>query len=178
MEQWATVASTLIAGVGLLFAGGQLRVMNRAAALDRRVAYDGVVAAWQPIEAPREADANGSAVWLYELSVHNPGRLPIDDIRVDWHFACAVQRRQSGVVDLPTTTLRLHTPVLPGGGERRWQRRLVMNFAEAQAALADTYALVHYVDMEGKSHTNRWPRKRRTHVLDRDGLDVLPKAQG
>jgi hypothetical protein len=161
MSEWAAVASALIAGVGLLFAGGQLMVMNRAAAMERRVARDGVVVSWRPIEAPRKAESDGSAVWLYEVRVHNPGRLPVDDVQVDWHFQCPVRRRRSGFLEPATKQLQLVTPVLPGGDERRWERRLVMNYAEAEAALPGTFAIVHFVDIEGRRQTNCWPRSRR-----------------
>ena len=165
MSEWAAVASTLIAGMGLLFAGWQLMIMNRAAALERRVAREGVVVSWRPIEAPREPGSDGTAVWLYEVWVHNPGRLPVDDVRVDWHFQCPVQRRRSCVLDPATKRLQLFTPVLPGGDQRRWERRLVMNYAEAEAALRETFAEVHFVDIEGRSQTNRWPRGRRLHII-------------
>jgi len=160
MSEWAAVASTLIAGVGLLFAGWQLMIMNRAAALERRVARDGVVVSWRPVEAPRAAEPDGTAVWLYELRMHNPGRLPVDNVRVDWHFPCPVQRRRAGVLEPATNTLILATPVLAGGDERRWERRLVMNYAVAEATLPNTFAEVHFVDIEGRSRTNRWPRTR------------------
>jgi hypothetical protein len=163
MSEWAAVASTLIAGVGLLFAGGQLRITNRAAAMERRIARDGVVVSWQPVEAPREAQPDGAGVWLDDVRVHNPGRMPVDVVVVDWHFKCAVQRRRGGVLDPPTTHLQLVAPVLPGGGERRWERRLVMNYAEAEKALPGTFAEVRFVDIEGRSHTNRWPRSKRDH---------------
>jgi hypothetical protein len=155
---WATVASALIAGVGLLFAGWQLMIMNKAAAMERRVALNGVVASWRPVEAPRAPEPDGTAIWLYEIHVHNPGRLPIDNVRVDWHFTCPVQRRRSGVLEPATKLLQLTTPVLPGGGERRWERRLVIDYVEAEAALSQTYAQVHFVDVEGRSRTTRWPR--------------------
>jgi hypothetical protein len=92
------------------------------------------------------------------VHVHNPGRLPIDNVRVDWHFSCTVRRRRSGVLEPATKLLQLTTPVLPGGGERRWERRLVMDYAEGEAALPETYAQVHFVDVEGRSRTTRWPR--------------------
>ena len=93
--------------------------------------------------------------------MHNPGRMPVDDVRVDWYFKCPVQRRRDGVLDPSTTHLQLVQPVLLAGGERRWHRRLVMSYAEAEVALPDTYAEVHFVDVEGNSHTNRWPRTKR-----------------
>jgi hypothetical protein len=167
MGEWATVASTLIAGVGLLFAGGQLMVMNRTAAMERRVARDGVVVTWQPVQAPRAALTDGTGVWLYKIRVHNPGRMPVDDVRVDWHFSCWVQRRRHGFLDVPTKQLKLFTPVLPGGGERVWERRLVMNYAEAEKALPDTYADLHFVDIERRAHVNTWPRSKRAQSRDR-----------
>src|SRR2546421_4056894 len=86
MSDWAAVASALIAGIGLLFAGWQLMIMNRAAKLERTVARDGVVVSWRPIEAPRQPEPDGTAVWLYEIRLDNPGRLPVDNVRVEWHF--------------------------------------------------------------------------------------------
>ena len=159
MAEWAAVASTLIAGIALFFAGGQLLVMNRTAAMERRVARDGVAVSWRPLDAPYAAEADGTAAWLYLIEVHNPGRLPIVDVRVEWHFQCPVQRRRSGHVEAPTNLIVLTAPVLAGGATRPWERRLVMNFAEAEAALPATYAEVHFVDAEGESRTNRWPRR-------------------
>lgn len=40
-----------------------------------------------------------------------------------------------------------------------------MNYAEAEAALRETFAEVHFVDIEGRSQTNRWPRGRRLHII-------------
>lgn len=162
MSEWAAVFSTLIAGLGLFFAGGQLLVMNRTAAMERRVARDGVVVSWRPLDAPRVAEADGSAVWNYLVEVYNPGRLPIVDVRVEWYFQCHVQRRRSGHLEPATKVLSLTTPVLAGGGTRPWERRLVMNFAEAEVALPSTYAEVHFVDAEGQRRVNRWPRDSRS----------------
>ncbi|NUT37745.1 MAG: hypothetical protein HOV79_32270 [Hamadaea sp.] len=162
MAEWATVASTLIAGVGLFFAGAQLLVMNRSAAMDRRIALEGVVVSWRPIEAPRIAEADGNGVWLYEVRVHNPGRMPVDDVQVDWHFQCDVRRRRSGELDPPTRHLRLTVPVLPGGCNRVWERRLVMKYHEAEAMLPKTFATVAFVDIDGRSQSNTWPRSART----------------
>lgn len=103
-----TVASTLIAGIGLLFAGAQLLVMNRSAAMDRRIALEGVVVSWRPVEAPRGPEEDGTAAWLYEIRVHNPGRMPVDDVQVDWHFQCDVRRRRSGALEPPTRAPPAH----------------------------------------------------------------------
>src|SRR5690606_30797666 len=97
---------------------------------------------------------------LYDIRVHNPGRMPVDDIKIEWNLACPVQRRRGGVLSPPVRQLVLVTPVLPGGGEHRWERRLVMDYAEAEKALPETYADVHFVDVEGHRHCNRWPRSQ------------------
>ncbi len=39
-----------------------------------------------------------------------------------------------------------------------------MNYAEAETALPETFAEVHFVDVEGRPQTNRWPRDKRRHV--------------
>lgn len=164
MGEWATVASTLIAGIGLLFAGAQLLVMNRSAAMDRRIALEGVVVSWRRVEAPRGPEDDGTAAWLYEIRVHNPGRMPVDDVQVDWHFQCDVRRRRSGALEEPTKHVRLTTPVLAGGREHLWNRRLVMNYREAEAVLPKTFATIAFLDIDGRSQSNTWPRSARAAV--------------
>ncbi len=73
MSEWAAVVSAIVAALGLVFAGRQLLLLNRQAAHDRRVAFDGVVVSWHALESPNHPDADGTAVWLYEITAHNPG---------------------------------------------------------------------------------------------------------
>jgi hypothetical protein len=96
---WLAATSSLIAAIGLVFTGYQVWVLNRQTRLDRRVVIDGVAVAWRPIEAPSRAERpDGTSAWLYELTVVNPGRLPIDDVHVHWVFPCDVVRlRHDGV---------------------------------------------------------------------------------
>jgi hypothetical protein len=151
---------------GAVFADGLCdwqprRSLPLPAGTDRRVSREDVVS-WRPIEAPRGPESDGSAAWLYEVRVDNPGRLPVDNVQVDWHFQCLVRRRRAAVLEPATKQLQLVTPVIAGGDQRRWERRLVMNYAAAEAALSATFAEVHFVDIEG-SHTNRWPRANQRH---------------
>src|SRR4051794_38691579 len=122
----------------------------------------GGAATWRAIESPnRVKHPDGRSEWLYELRVVNPGRLPIDDIQVHWMFPCDVVRvRHDGVTDLADRELVLGAPVLVGGAERIWKRRLLIDFAD-KAKLMDVYAEVDFNDMDGARHTNRWPRKPR-----------------
>jgi hypothetical protein len=154
----------LAVGVGRVLAGWQVRVMIRTLAMDRRVARESVVVSWRPIDVPRERQPGGSGVWVYEVRVHNPGRLPIDEVRVDWLFARPVQLSRSGVLEPPTTLLELFTPVLLGGHQHRWERRLVIGDAEAEGTLRNAFARVHFVDVEGNAQTNYWPRSSRSRI--------------
>jgi len=159
MNDLVAIASASIAAVGLFFAGWQLLLLNRNATYERRVAYDGVVVSWRPVEAPDHPNHDGAAEWLYELTVNNPGRLPIDHVVVRWVFPCLVQRvRGSGVLDAPVAELTLGTPVLAGGNSRKWRRRVRIDFGQ-RGTLPDTFAKIRYMDIDGNEHCNRWPRR-------------------
>jgi hypothetical protein len=159
MSDWAAAVSALIAGLGLLFAGGQLALLNRQARYERRVAYEGVVVSWYPLETPQHPDRDGSAAWLYEVTANNPGRLPIDHIEVRLVFPCKVRRvHYNGTMDEPTSELTMTTPVLAGGATRQWRRRLRIDFADRDD-LNGTFAQITFVDIDNRSHTNRWPRE-------------------
>jgi hypothetical protein len=156
VTDWTASASTLFAGVGLVFAGQQVLLGNRQAREDRRLGLEGVVVSWRVVEAPAAAEKDGSAVWIYEVTVTNPGKFAIDRVDIDWVFPCPVQRlRYDGSADAPGHELRLTTPVLPGGGQSTWRRTVRMDFSESRA---DTYAEVSFNDILGQQRRNRWPR--------------------
>jgi hypothetical protein len=168
MAEWAGIASALVAAVGLVFAGWQLLLLNRQARYDRRVAYDGVVVSWRPVEAPDQPDANGWCVWLFEVTVHNPGRLPIDNVEIRWYPATEVCRvRYHGGKDAPTSCLPMDASVLAGGQARTWERRITLPFAN-KGALDDMYATVTYTTIDNDRRTNRWPRVPRSAQLAAD----------
>jgi hypothetical protein len=159
MSDWAAVVSALIAAVGLVFAGWQLLLLNRQARYERRVAYEGVVVSWRALEAPQHPDSDGSAIWLYEVTAQNPGRLPIDHVEVRLVFPCEVRRvHYNGVLDAPVTELTMTSPVLAGGGARAWSRRLRIDFAHHDD-LDRTLAEITFVDIDNRPHANCWPRK-------------------
>jgi len=121
-----------------------------------------VAVSWRPVEAPsRRERQDGTSKWVYEVALVNPGRLPIDDVRIRWKFPCKVVRlRHDGLTDPPTDTLTLLAPVVIGGGERTWRRHLLIDYAEKKE-LIKTYAEVTFNDVDGQQRTNRWPRAPR-----------------
>ena len=84
---------------------------------------------WRPIRVPRESsDAGGRSRWVYEFTALNPGQLPVSAVRIEIHFGLDVERvHYDDRVDEPTRTLILETPVLAGGKEQSWRRKLLMN---------------------------------------------------
>ncbi len=162
MADWIAMASGIAAAAGLLFTGYQVWLLNRQARHDRRVVLDGVAVSWRPVEAPSQVERDdGRSHWLYELVLVNPGRLPIDDVHVRWRFPCEVVRlRHDGIMDSPTDALTLSAPVVVGGGERTWRRRLLINY-DHKRDLIRTYAEVTFTDIDGRRRTNRWPRSGR-----------------
>jgi hypothetical protein len=158
---WAGAASAVFAGIALIFAGRQLSLLNRQARDERRAALDGVAVSWQTVESPRQAEPDGTAQWVYQIEVTNPGRMPIDHVAIRWIFPVPVQRRRfDGTLDPAATELTLNTPVLAGGGRHIWRCRLRIDVAD-QAALTDAFAEVRFRDVDGEAHHNRWPRDQR-----------------
>lgn len=176
MADRIALASSIAAAIGLLFTGYQVWLLNRQARHDRRVVLDGVAVSWRPIEAPSHQERkDGTSKWVYEVILANPGRLPIEDVRIRWKFPCEVVRlRHDGVSDSPTDTLTLLSPVIIGGGERTWRRHLLIDYAQ-KANLIETYAEVTFNDIDGRAQTNRWPRAPRKPL---DGASTTPPSRG
>jgi hypothetical protein len=165
MSDLADVASMVTAGatcVALLFAGSELRRSRAHDLRKRRVEIEGVAVSWVPIEVPRTAqDEEGLASWVYEITAFNPGPLPISDVRVEILLALEVQRvRHDGHRDDRVGSLVLATPVLVGGGERKWRRRLLMNYDASHDALRQTRAIVSFLDPDDadRRQRNSWPK--------------------
>ena len=173
VADWSATASAVAAAIALFLTWRQLRLLNRQAAAERRVALDGVAVSWRAVEAPDHPEEDGSAEWLYEIAVHNPGRLPIDDIHIRWVFPCEVRRvRYSGTLGPPVCELVLRTPVLAGGDARVWKRRLRIDFGQRRI-LRKTFAEVsfgHLADEAGR-HRNRWPRRTESASLPSSAED-------
>jgi hypothetical protein len=154
-------------------------VLRRSRAQDlrkRRVEIEGVAVSWVPTEVPRAAqDEQGRASWVYEFTVSNPGPLPVSDVRVDVFFALKVQRvRYDGHLDDPADKLVLTTPVIAGGGQRVWRRRLLLDYAAGEEALPRTRAVVSFADPDDpqRRQHNSWPR----HLPAASGDDAVPSA--
>jgi hypothetical protein len=133
-------------------------LLNRQAAHDRRVAFDGVVVSWHALESPNHPDGDGTAVWLYEITAYNPGRLPIDSVSARVIFPCDVRRlHYDSGLDQASREVTMATPVLAGGYRRTWQRRLCIAYYE-KANLTRTHAEISLRDIDNEPHVNPWPR--------------------
>lgn len=181
MSNVADIASIVSAGatcVALVFAGVELRRSRAADRRKRRVEIEGVAVSWVPVEAPRAPqDEHGQASWVYEFTACNPGSLPISDVCVEVAFALPVRRvNYDGHLDAPTDKVVLETPVITGGGQRTWRRRLLLDYATAGDALPRTRALVSFTDPDDPSRTqhNVWPKR----LSGAEGKDAVPQAGG
>lgn len=166
MTSIADTASIVTSGatcVALVFAGLELQRSRARDRRRRRVEIEGVAVSWRPPRVPQgPEDDQGHGRWVYEFTAYNPGQLPVSDIRIEIRFALDVQRYHSdGQADEPTRMVVLETPVLAGGKERTWQRRLSMNYADSHAALPKTTAVISFIDPEDprKRQQNRWPKR-------------------
>ncbi len=131
----------------------------RVDALDVRAAeIDSVTLSTKVIERPTEASNRaGHGVWVYQYKVHNPGRLPITDVRTTITFPCDVQRlHYDGTLDEPTRCLHLQTPVIGPGGSDVHTRKLIIG-EDNRALLESTSAEVVFQTPDAGEHATHWP---------------------
>src|SRR5215210_5504028 len=88
----ATWVGSFAAVVALGFAGWQLRSSRRAESAARQAEIQGVAVAWRALIVPRVASSDGSGTWIYEITMNNPGRLPISNVEIDLTFPMHVSR--------------------------------------------------------------------------------------
>ena len=165
MTSIADIASIVTSGatcVALVFAGVELQRSRARDQRRRRIEIEGVAVSWRPPEVPRgPRDDQGRARWVYDFTAYNPGQLPISDVRIEIHFALDVERfHDDGSVEEPTRRLILETPVLAGGKERTWRRRLQMKYKDSHTALPRTNAVISFIDPEDprRRQENHWPK--------------------
>lgn len=161
----ADLASIMTSGatcVALVFAGLQLQRTRARDQFRRRVEIEGVAVSWRPTRVPTSAqDAQGRGRWVYEFTAHNPGQLPVSDVRIEVHFALDVKRvHYDNRIDESTRTLILKTPVLAGGKEQKWNRKLLINYADSHVALPETNAAISFIHPENPNvrRQNNWPK--------------------
>jgi hypothetical protein len=157
--RWRPVAGAVAAAV----AAWQLWRI-RVDALDSRAAEIASVAlVTTVVERPTNGDVcAGRGAWVYEYRVHNPGRLPISDVRATITFPCEVQRlRYDGTLDTPTRKLELRTHVV-APGESHGRRRTLLIDENDWSRLSDTRAVVTFHTPDAGEHTTHWPARRTT----------------
>jgi len=131
----------------------------RADAFDTRAAEIASVAIVTTlVERPTKAsNRDGSGVWVYEFSVHNPGRLPISDVSATITFPCAVQREHyDGTLETSARTLHLRTPVIAQGGIHTRRRHLLIA-EDNRSCLDSMLAEVTFRTPDAGAHTTHWP---------------------
>lgn len=148
------LVTAVAALAAVLVAGLEFRGVLRARRASQRAELDGVAVQWHPLVRPNHAEADGSAVWKYEITVHNPGHLPIRGVSVALTFPFDVRRiHHDATLDAPTRTLRLHQSVIIAGGTRTWRRSLRISFDDRNR-LPEVTADVRFTPLRGPSRTN------------------------
>jgi len=153
LATWVAALATAAAGG---FAGWQILMLRQDRKATVQMERDGVAVTWVQAVRPHVADQDGFATWVFEITVHNPGRMPIRNVEVDMDFPRAVRRVHGDKqVDEPTDHLDLGLPVMAGISSKTWRRTLRLLFDESQSLRGIT-ARVSFVDLEGHQHSNRW----------------------
>lgn len=159
----------MLSAVAALAAASFAAFELRRGLLDRRAQEaaqrDGVAVMWLPLVTPNHPDVSGDATWAYEITVQNPGPLPIRDVVVQLTFATDVRRRHyDGAVDASVRELTMHQPVVLAHGTRSWKRIVVVPW-EARELLNRTTASVAFTPVDKPRQVNfmdgRTPRIER-----------------
>jgi len=153
LATWVGALATAVAGG---FAGWQLLLLRRQQAAAAWAELNGVAVTWVQKVKPNSPDPDGSALWVFEITVHNPGRLPIRNVQVEMTFPVEVCRTHfDGTVDEPVRVVDVGLPVLAGASHHTWERKLRMEFNEAHS-LRTISAHVTFLDLVGRTHSNVW----------------------
>ncbi|MFI6833086.1 hypothetical protein ACIBG5_38635 [Kribbella sp. NPDC050241] len=164
MAEGIALSSAIIAAIGLFFAGYQLLQFRKDRKREHDLEIQGVCASWRPISNPRDSDVrDGLAVWRYAIDVHNPGKFPINWVKVTMSFPVEFARLRGNTRTESGKELVVHQPVIAGGAHRTWERRLEMQWDEAtDERLAAIAADVTFVDIQGRRQHTHWPRAKKT----------------
>lgn len=152
--EWISIVSALAAFAAATFAAVELGRGVRDRRAQAAAHRNGVAVMWLPRVRPHHADHQGDGTWAYEITVQNPGPLPIRDVVVTMSFATDVrQRHYDGAVDRPVRELVLHQPVVLAHGTRVWKRVVVVPHA-AWTLLHATTAWVAFTPVDRPRQTN------------------------
>jgi hypothetical protein len=93
------------------------------AGLDERVAELLGVTLTYEVQVPRESEHEGTGIYSYRFTVHNPGRLPIMKVTAEMSYPGLVQREHyDGTVDEASSTEKLAVASVAGHGQYTWTR--------------------------------------------------------
>ncbi len=146
--------SAIAAVLAAAFAAVELHRSGRDRRAEVHAQRNGVAVTWHPSVRPNHAEPTGSGTWVYEVTVQNPGPLPVRDVVVAFTFTTDVRRKHyDKTIDPPTRTLTLRQPVVLGMGTRTWKRYLVLPF-DARDHLEGTTASVTFTPVDGPRQTN------------------------
>lgn len=152
--EWIGLVSAVAAAAAAVFAAIELGRGLRDRRAQEAAHRNGVAVMWLPLVRPNHADASGDATWTYEITVQNPGPLPIRDVVVRLTFATDVYRRHyDGSVDAPVRELTMHQPVVLARGTRLWKRTVVLPW-DARALLNRTTASVTFTPVDKPRQIN------------------------
>jgi hypothetical protein len=153
-SEWIGMLSAIAALAAAVFAAVELRrgLMDRRA--QEAAHRNGVAVMWLPLVRPNHPDPSGEATWTYEITVQNPGPLPIRDVVVRLTFATDVHRRHyDRSVDAPIRELTMHQPVVLAQGTRTWKRIVDVPW-EARELLHETTASVTFTPVDRPRQVN------------------------
>jgi len=155
--EWATWVGAIATLAGFGIATVQLRGLRSDRVRAREADLRGVAVSIDVVRKPTEADAAYGVHWVYRFTVVNPGSLPISDVVVEVRFPVDVRRRHyDNSVDEPGRDIEMRTPVVPGGGRKSWERKLLIDASARHVVQRSTATVTFDIPDAGRLKT-LWP---------------------
>jgi hypothetical protein len=174
---WAAVGAAVI---GLGFTAWQLGLLRKQEEQRKTAEIKGVAVSWY-VSSPSRSDSTGRAAWKYRFTAHNPGRLPIVDVRVTVDLNANWTRlRKDGTRDDDVKTIVLRVPVMAAGEKAEWRRNFQWpNEADDRAAIHKAIELVtariNFRDVDNHEWENVWPRSKPSAGMLEEETDDGPE---
>jgi len=104
------------------------------------------------------------ADWVFEYTIHNPGRLPIHQVQAVISFPCDVQRRRyDGTLDAATRSLELRAATIPPHSSHPGRRRK-LSVAASELDLEKVRVRLAFNVSDAGNCVTVWPPEKRKAV--------------
>ena len=155
----AEIVAAFAAALAIVFAVREFRHQKRDD-LDARIAELLGVSLSYRLEKPRRSEVrNNHGIYSYKFTVHNPGRLPINQVSVWMDYPGAMTRVHSdGSEDPQARRYEMYVASVAARDTFTWERRLKVH-QDLWSRMRDTKAQIWFTAPDAGEFMTMWPAR-------------------